>query len=493
MALVIGIDSSTQSTKAELRHIGTGELIATGRGTHPATTPPVSEQHPDSWWAALVDSVHQLGERRSEAIGISVGGQQHGLVLVDGTGAVLRPAKLWNDTTSAPQAERLVHEFGAEWWSDWTGIVPVASFTITKLAWVAENESSLLADVDRIMLPHDWLTWRLSGEHVTDRGDASGTGWYDATVDRLLVEPFEPLVHSSADDWVAKLPRILGPTEAAGPILPAVAAELGLPETAVVGPGTGDNMAAALGLGLAAGDVVVSLGTSGTVFTRTTERANDPTGTVAGFCDATGGYLPLVCTLNATKVTDTTASWLDISPAKLGELALAELGPSETLLVPYFDGERTPNRPDARGVLVGLSNTTSRTDLARAAYDGVVCGLLDGLSALEESGARVDGRLLLVGGGSRSAAYRQRLADIAERVVEVPGNQEAVAAGAAVQAAVAAGIDDRSLDTVATDWALDQAEPVDPRPGTDGADVRARYADARGFDDGICRPLRTSS
>ncbi len=492
MPLVIGVDSSTQSTKAELRDVGTGALVATGRSTHPATAPPVSEQHPDSWWNALIDAVDQLGDRRSEVVAISVGGQQHGLVLVDGAGTVVRPAKLWNDTTSAPQAERLAAELGAKWWADWTGIVPVASFTITKLAWVVDNEPERLGEIERIMLPHDWLTWRLSGEHVTDRGDASGTGWFDATADRLLAEPFEK-VFGHADEWVARLPRVLGPVEAAGTIRAEAAEQLGLPTATVVGAGTGDNMAAALGLGLAAGDVVVSLGTSGTVFTRAAERANDPSGTVAGFCDATGEYLPLVCTLNATKVTDTVASWIGATAEQFARLALTDLAPSETMLVPYFDGERTPNRPDARGVFVGLSNTTDRAQLARAAHDGVVCGLLDGMMALAESGAAVDGRLLLVGGGARSAAYRQRLADIAERVVEVPANQEAVAAGAAVQAAVAARIDDRSLDTVASDWALDRAEPIDPRPGADGTEIRARYADARSFDDGLCRPLGASA
>ena len=492
MALVIGIDSSTQSTKAELRDAFTGELVAAGRAAHPVTNPPVSEQHPSAWWDALVDAVHQLGDRRSEAVAIAVGGQQHGLVLVDSAGEVLRPAKLWNDTTSAPQARRLVSDLGAEWWSDWTGIVPVASFTITKLAWVADNEPDLLPDIARIMLPHDWLTLQLTGEFVTDRGDASGTGWFDATADRLLVEPFEQIV-GDAGDWVDKLPRILGPTEPAGTLRPLVASELGLSDSTVVGPGTGDNMAAALGLGLDPGDVVVSLGTSGTVFGRADGRANDPSGTVAGFCDASGGYLPLVCTLNATKVTDTVAGWLGISPDELTELALSELAPSQTILVPYFDGERTPNRPDARGVFVGLSNDTSRAEIARAAHDGVVCGLLDGMRALEDSGAQIDGRLLLVGGGSRSAAFRQRLADVSERVVEVPENQEAVAAGMAVQAAVVADLDDRSLDRVAKDWALSKATPVDPRDGSKGSEIRQRYADASAFDDGLSRPMRVRS
>ena len=412
--------------------------------------------------------------------------------MLDEDDAVLRPAKLWNDTTSADQARRLVGDLGADWWSDWTGVVPVASFTITKLAWLADNEPEVFDRVARIMLPHDWLTWRLTGEHVTDRGDASGTGWFDATADRLLTEPFELFDDVDPSAWLGRLPRVLGPTDPAGEIRPDVAAELGLADTLIVGPGTGDNMAAALGLALRPGDVVVSLGTSGTVFSRTHARANDPSGIVAGFCDATGGYLPLVCTLNATKATDRVAAWLDVGSEELATMALERLEPGSELLVPYLDGERTPNRPGARGALVGLTNDTTRADLARAAHDGVVCGLLDGLGALEESGADVDGRLLLVGGGSRSPAYRQRLADISERVVEVPVDQEAVAAGAAVQATVIADLDDRDFDQVAIDWTLDRAEPVDPRPGTEGARVRRRYSGASSFDDEVSRPIRAS-
>ncbi len=496
MALVIGIDSSTQSTKAELRDLESGELIATGKAPHPATQPPVSEQDPGSWWHALVDAVQQLGDRRAEAVAISVAGQQHGLALVDDTGASLRPAKLWNDTTSAPNAERLVDQLGAEWFSSNTGSVPVAAFTVTKLAYVAEHEPDIIGQVAKVMLPHDYLTWKLSGEHVTDRGDASGTGWFDGAHDTYLPEAVRAAIGSDAD-WSDRLPRVLGPRDAAGPILGSVAGELGISEDVIVGPGTGDNMGAALGLGLAPGDVVVSLGTSGTVYAKSDQRTTDITGAVAGFSDATGAFLPLVCTLNATKVTDTVARWLGTDAPGLAELALAAGTEAiSPVLVPYFDGERTPDRPESNGIMVGLTNETSREHLARAAHDGVICGLLEGLSALERCGGSSNGRLLLVGGGARSEAYRQRLADIAGRDVHIPENDETVATGAALQAAVVYGASadsDADFDSVAENWSLKKTQFTTPRADSIGDDIRDRYRSAASFDDGLCRaPLATS-
>lgn len=488
--LVIGVDSSTQSTKAELRDAESGDVLATGRHPHPPTSPPLSEQDPDAWWGALVEAVRQLGPAREHVVAISVAGQQHGLVAIDEAGSVLRPAKLWNDTMSAPQADDLVRSVGADWWAEWAGVVPVAAITISKLAWIAEHEPETFERIARVKLPHDWLTWKLSGAHVTDRGDASGTGWFNAESGATLIEPFKLIGAGHPESWAKRVPRVLGPTEVAGTLTPAAGDELGLPNDVVVGPGTGDNMGAALGLGLDEGDVVVSLGTSGTVFARTSRRAFDPSGSVAGFCDATGNYLPLVCTLNATKVTDTVAAWLDAEPAEFAELACsAVVGPLDATLVPYFDGERTPNRPDAKGIMVGLSTSTTRAEIARAAHDGVLCGLLDGLTALENTGAETSGRLLLVGGGSRSAAYRQRLADISDRVVSVPRDDETVATGAAVQAAAVAG--HGSFDDIADRWRLRDATDTHPREGADGRAVRDRYAAASSFDVRLGRPAQS--
>ena len=505
--LVAGIDSSTQSTKVELRRLDDGALAAEGRAPHPPVEPPRSEQDPEAWWAALAEALGRCGERLSEVAAVSVAAQQHGLVALDAAGSPLRPAKLWNDTESAPQAAALVDRLGPEAWARACGSVPIASFTVTKLAWLVEREPGLADRIDALMLPHDYLTFRLTGARATDRGDASGTGWYDPAAGRyrpdLLalavglggpngsarsgrsgelgepggsVEAGEPSEPAGSDRWTRCLPRVLGPAEAAGEVTAEAAAATGLPVGIPVAAGTGDNMAAALGLGLRPGDLVLSLGTSGTAYTVSEDPACDPTGQVAGFCDATGRHLPLVCTLNATRVTDAVAAWLGLDPAGLAAAALeSPPGAAGTVLVPYFDGERTPNRPDATGTLRGLRTATTRADLARAAHEGVVCGLLAGVDALRAAGAAAGGRWHLVGGGARSPAYRRVAADLAQKPIRVPAAAEIVAAGACVQAAAQAGL---PLGDAPEAWALGAGADVDPDPAVDAPSIRAAYARA---------------
>lgn len=472
MALVVGVDSSTQSTKVEARDIETGQVIAVGSAPHPVTGPPVSEQDPEAWWSALVEAMAQLGTCRDEVVSLSIAGQQHGLVLIDEGGNAVRPAKLWNDTSSAAQATEMVAELGSAAWAQGCGSLPVASFTVSKLAWMAVHEPESLAQTAKLMLPHDYLTWRLTGEHTTDRGDASGTGWFDPAMGRYRPE----LLAAAGVDpstWLEKLPTMVQPDEPAGEAQPEAARALGLPAGTPVGAGTGDNMAGALGLGLRAGDLAVSLGTSGTVYAVSMTGTTDESGLVAGFADATGRYLPLVCTLNATKVTDTVAQWLGTDAAGLSELALAAPEFDGTVLVPYFDGERTPNLPDATGTFVGLRTTTTRESLARAAHDGVLCGLFAGIDSLVDSGVDVGGRLHLIGGGSRSAAYRQRCADLRGAPIVVPETDETVATGAAVQAALLIeGAAEGALDVsasasrIATRWNLGAGITVDPQADT---------------------------
>jgi xylulokinase len=472
--LVAGVDSSTQSTKIELRERATGTIVATGRAPHPATAPPRSEQDPNAWWGALGDACGQVRAHLAAVTAVSVGGQQHGMVVVDRDDTVIRPAKLWNDTESAPQADALVERLGAEGWARACGSVPVASFTITKLAWLAAHEPDGLARVAKVMLPHDWLTWRLTGEHVTDRGDASGTGWWDPGTGDY--RPDLLAMVDGRDDWELRLPAVLGPTAVAGTVTADAAAATGLPEGAMVGPGTGDNMAAALGLGLAPGDVALSLGTSGTAYARSSSPTADQSGLVAGFADASGAFLPLVCTLNATKVTDTVGRWLGLDHEAFAAAALAaESGVHTPVLVPYFDGERTPNLPDATGWWSGLRNDTSREDLAMAAHEGVVCGLLAGVDALAAAGASVDGTLHLIGGGARSAAYRRVVADLHGAPIVVPDDDETVATGACVQAAMVLGDD---LAELGPRWRLGAGITIEPEPGVDGAARRVAYAEA---------------
>ena len=437
-----------------MRDADSGALVSSGRNPHPPTTPPRSEQDPAAWWAALEPLL------RDDVDAIAVAGQQHGLVALDARHEVVRPAKLWNDTESAPDAAWLLDrlEGGAAAWAAACGSVPVASFTITKLSWLHRTEPERFGRLAHVLLPHDWLTWKLTGELVTDRGDASGTGYWSPASGEWRTDLLS--IVDGDVDWAARLPRVLGPLEAAGAW-----------GDAIVGPGTGDNMAAALGLGLRPGDVALSLGTSGTVYAVAERPAADASGAVAGFADATGRFLPLVCTLNATRVTDTVAALLGVDHDELDALALsAPAGAGGAVLVPYFDGERTPNRPGATGTLAGLGSSHGRAEVARAAFEGVVCGLLDGLDALVAAGVDVDGRLFLLGGGARSAAYRRVVADLTGRPVIVPDAPEHVAAGACVQAAAV-------LHGRFPDWDLAAGSVIDPDGRVDRDAIRAHYAE----------------
>ncbi len=474
--LVLGVDSSTQSTKVEVRDARSGSVVAVGAAPHPPTLPPVSEQDPRSWWGALRVACEQLGDVRSDIVAMSVAGQQHGLVLLDAAGSPVRRAKLWNDTTSAGEAASLTAALGAGELARLVGSVPVASFTVTKLAWMLANEPHSMEQVARIMLPHDYLTWRLTGAHVTDRGDASGTGWWSPASGTYVPEVLDH-VGSPGENWAALLPRVLAPTEVAGEITADAAFALGLPEGVTIGPGTGDNMAGALGLGLGPGDVVMSLGTSGVAYGVSDEPTRDATGRVAGFADATGRHLPLVCTLNATRVTDMVADWLGTDAAGLGDLAMAadESG-RRPIIVPWFDGERTPNVPNGAGQLLELTTATTPADIALAAHDGVLCGLFDGVDALIEAGVSVSGQLHLIGGGARSSAYRQRCADLWGQPVVRPDADETVATGAAVQAAAIA-LDEPMAETQQR-WALGAGDWVHPRPGVDAVAIRDRHRHA---------------
>jgi xylulokinase len=434
MTLVAGIDSSTQSCKVVVRDAATGALVRTGRASHPDGT----SVDPEAWWTALQEAITAAGGL-DDVAAISVGGQQHGMVALDADGNVVRDALLWNDTRSAQAALDLIAELGdgdtakgAQAWADAIGSVPVASLTVTKLRWLRDNEPENAARVAAVALPHDWLTWRLAGygpgsgsagldQLTTDRSDASGTGYWSPATDDYRPDLLElALGHS------AIVPRVVAPNEVA----------LKTPSGALLGPGAGDNAAAALALGLGPGDVAVSLGTSGVVSAVCPTPAADGSGLVNGFADATGAFLPLACTLNASRVLDAATRMLGTDHPGLSALALsAPAGADGLVLVPYLEGERTPNKPDATGALHGLrlANTTP-ANLARAAVEGMLCGLADGLDALREQGVTVE-RLFLIGGGAQSVAVRQVAPAVFGIDVVVPTPGEYVADGAARQAA----------------------------------------------------------
>jgi len=458
MPLVAGVDSSTQSCKVVVRDAESGALVRSGTAAHPDGT----EVDPAAWWSALRAATEQAGGI-DDVAAVSVAGQQHGMVCLDDAGAVVRPALLWNDTRSAGAAAELVSELGGgAAWADAVGVVPVASVTVSKLRWLATHEPSSVARTAAVCLPHDYLTWRLTGSDsldrlTTDRGDASGTGYFSAATGDYRTDFLE-----SAFGALPQLPRVLSPSDDAGRT----------PAGALLGAGTGDNMAAALGVGAEPGDVVISIGTSGTAFAVADKPSADPAGLVAGFADATGRYLPLVCTLNAARVLDAAARMLGVSHDRFADLALsAPAGSDGLVLVPYLEGERTPNLPDATGALHGLrlANATPAHQ-ARAAVEGMLCGLADALDALVAQGVRVE-RILLIGGGARSAAVRAIAPTVFGRPVLVPEPGEYVADGAARQAAwTLAGGDGPPA------WRLGGMSTMDGEPAPW---VRERYAEAR--------------
>ena len=459
--LVAGVDSSTQSTKVLVCDAETGAIVREGRASHPEGT----EIHPDVWWDAFKEAT--AGGLLDGVEAISVSGQQHGMVVLDEGGAVVRPALLWNDTRSAEAARDLIDELGGPGaWATAVGTVPVASLTVTKLRWLAVNEPDLAQRVHDVVLPHDWLTSRIleDGSHaradlVTDRGDASGTGYWSPASGEYRTDLLE-----RAFGRVIGVPRVLDPSAAAGRTASGL----------LVAAGTGDNMGAALGMGLRPGDVVVSLGTSGTVFAVHDLPTSDPSGLVAGFADATGRFLPLVCTLNAARVLTAGARMLGTDLPGLDALALlASPGSGGLALLPYLDGERTPSLPEATGTLGGLTRANmSPENLARACFEGMLCGLADGLDALTAQGIRPQ-RVLLIGGAARSQAVQAIAPDIFGLPVSLPDPAEYVALGAAKQAAwsLAAQAHPESQPT----WVRSEPVPLDPtgRPGHEA--VRAAY------------------
>ncbi|MFE0190012.1 xylulokinase [Streptomyces sp. NPDC058989] len=419
--LVVGVDSSTQSTKALVVDAETGVVVARGQAPHTVSGGEGRQSDPRQWWRALGEALTQCGDAARQASAVSVGGQQHGLVTLDAAGEPVRPAILWNDVRPAAQSARLIAERGgAKAWADRVGSVPTPAFTVAKWAWLQANEPSAAAGTAAVRLPHDYLVERLTGQAVTDRGDASGTGWWASSTGSYDADI---LAHVGLDPKA--LPRVALPGEAAGTVH---ADDLPLPHGALVAAGTGDNMAAALGLGLRPGQPVLSLGTSGTVYAVSAHRPTDPTGVVAGFADARGDWLPLACTLNCTLAVDRVA-------ALLGRDREAVEAGGEVVMLPFLDGERTPNLPGASGLVHGLRHETTAGQLLQAAYDGAVFALLEALDRVLDGDIAADVPLLLIGGGAKGRAWRETVRRLSGRPVVVPEAQELVALGAAAQAA----------------------------------------------------------
>lgn len=468
MTLVAGIDLSTQSCKVLVRDAGTGEVLREGRAAHPDGT----EIVPTAWESAARTAIAAAGGL-DDVDAVAIGAQQHGMVCLDRTGQVVRPALLWNDVRSADAARALVDELGgARAWAQAVGVVPLAAFTVAKLRWLADNEPRHADRTAAVCLPHDWLTWKLRADRdtpdiatlTTDRSDASGTGYYDAASGDYRFDLLELALRGRRPE----LPKVLGPSEQTNC------------KARIFGAGMGDNAAAALGLGAEEGDLIVSIGTSGVVAAVTADPIRDEAGFVAGFADGTGRYLPLVCTLNGARVLDAAATMLRVEHDELSRLALsAPPGSAGLVLVPYLEGERTPNRPNATGALHGLRVSNAKpANLARAAVEGLLCALADGIAQLTAHGV-VARRILLVGGGARSEAVRHIAPAVFGAPVLAPVPAEYVALGAARQAA----------------WALSGSSrppawsppPITEYTAAPEPAVRERYAEVRDLTEGVNR------
>ncbi len=493
MPLVAGVDTSTQSCKIVVRDAETGALVRTGSAKHPDGT----EVDPQHWWDAFQEAAAAAGGL-ADVAALAVGGQQHGMVTLDAEGNVVRPALLWNDNRSAPSAEALITELGdgdrdagAQAWADAVGSVLVASLTVTKLRWLHDNEPENAAKVAAVALPHDWLSWRIAGygpagdptaplgpqldKLFTDRSDASGTGYYDAAVGQYRPD----LLERALGRVDVVLPRVIGAAEAGAGAHPTVAGS-SVEGGALIGPGAGDNAGASLGLGMTPGDIAISIGTSGVVSAVAPKRTADGSGAINGFADATGNALMLAVTLNAARVLDAARSLTDTDFDGLATLALsAPVGSDGLVLVPYLEGERTPNRPEAHGTLHGLrlANQT-QAHFARAYIEGMLCGLADGLDALRAQGVPIK-RVMLIGGAAQSPAVQQIATQVFGLPIGIPESGEYVADGAARQAAwvlAAASAPGGAADIAPPAWSTTIATTLaaDPKPV-----IREQYAAVR--------------
>lgn len=452
----IGVDCGTQSTRVLVADADTEEILGFGRAPHALIerTDGTREQHPD-WWidaltAAARQARHALGAD-VEIAGIGVSGQQHGLVCLNSADRPVRPAKLWNDTTTVAECDELTAAAGGlDGALKLTGNVFLAGYTAPKVLWLRHHEPDAYLATQRMCLPHDYLNLWLSGTFATEPGDASGTAYFDAR-QRTYSDPVLEMLDSQRD-WPGSLPPIVPSLSVLGRLRAEAADALGLQPGVPVSGGGGDNMLAALGVGaVVEGPVVVSLGSSGTGFAHRVEPAVDPLGEAAAFCDSMGGWLPLVCTLNCTVATDWIAGFFGMDHAGMeAALRTSPAGARGITFLPHLSGERTPNRPTGAGIFSGLRPEHTREDMARAVLEGVTFGLAYALRALARSGV-VASEITLVGGGASSSGWAQLCADVFGLPVVRPPETEAAALGAMRQAR----------------WAVDGV-PV--RPGISGAD-----------------------
>ena len=453
MSQFLGLDVGTQGTKGLVVDLGAGSVVARASSSYgliPGLPAGAAEQDPETWWTAIRDVVHALvadpAVDAGRLAGLGVSGQQHGFVPLDEADRVIRPAKLWCDVQTAPEARELG--------------VPTG-YTASKILWMKRHEPEHFARLRRVLLPHDWVNLRLTGTAWMEAGDASGTGFFDARA-----RAFDQETMAAVDPGLREmLPAMVLPTEPAGELSPDAATELNLPPGLPVAAGGGDNMMSAIGSGaVRPGVCVTSLGTSGTVFAHSEAAVVDPAGLIAPFCDSTGGWLPLLCVMNATGVTEEVRAAFDRDHAGLTEAAAAvPTGCEGLLFLPYLAGERVPDLPEATGTLLGLrAGSLAPARLFRAALEGTSLNLGWGLDRLRALG--IEPRTMrVVGGGARNPLWCRILAAVMDLTIEPLVETESAALGAALQAAWATG-KDTPLEELVAPFLDTAGDPIEPDP-----------------------------
>ncbi|SJN15076.1 Xylulose kinase [Halomonas citrativorans] len=440
--MYIGVDCGTQSTKVVVVDVERGVILGEASRPHRLDEGENGrrEQAPSEWLAALkgafFSALERAGVNASQIRGIGVSGQQHGMVALDADGVPVYPAKLWCDTETSAQNSDLVARLGGEAGClEKLGLVLQTGYTASKIAWLREHQPDAYRRIDSLLLPHDYLNFWLTGERVTEAGDASGTGYFDTRTRRWQLKVFAEIAPELDPQRV--LPRLLEAHEPAGIVRPLIARELGLGDNVVVSSGGGDNMLGAIGTGnITPGLITLSLGTSGTVCAYSPEPILCDNAMVANFCSSTGGWLPLICTMNVTSATTRIRELFGLDLTTFSDLvASAPVGAEGVTVLPFFNGERVPMLPDASADFLGLNSiNTHQANLCRAVVEGATLGLRYGLELLGDLTAGAS-QIRLIGGGANSPVWRQMVADITGTEVICPEITDAAALGAAIQAA----------------------------------------------------------
>ncbi len=493
--LIIGIDSGTQSTKALVLDTGKKRVVGSAAEKYDLISdlpPGAKEQHPHTWRAATAKAIKlalkAAKARSGEVKAIGVSGQQHGFVPLDAAGEVIRPAKLWCDTSTAAECEEITTALGgAKATLRALGNAVLPGFTASKILWLKRHEPENFARLATVLLPHDYLNWWLTGRAVMEFGDASGTALLDVRRRRWS----DAALRAIDPELAGKLPPLMPSDQPAGTLQPATAKALGLGAEVLVSAGGGDNMMGAIGTGnTRAGVVTASFGTSGTIYACAEKPVVDPQGEIAAFCDSTNRWLPLLCTMNVTVATEMMRKDFGLTPQAFdAQAAKAPAGAGGLLLLPYLEGERTPNVPDGTGVLLGVNTRTfALPQFARAALEGVTLGMNYGLRRLAELGVHAT-QIRATGGGANSNVWRQIMADIFNAEVVTLKVGEGAAYGAALQAfwcwrnqqGEKVGIEEVTDEFVT----LNTAQTTQPRP-----ENAAVYAEAQALQDELSRSLR---